>query len=261
MKTYSALEASEILKVSKRAIQKRCRADSVRKKDNKYLITQEHIDLWKEKIIYKKSLNKSEATNEPSSRTKSEQLRTNSERSRTSNERSHDSTQKQTFNSFLTNQPFKESSKLKEENASLREEIQELKERPSQIDIKPNERIEVFTNDEFVEFEKTLKEYKNLKKKAEDLVQQKVIDDRLINEFTIKDIDQNYENRYLKKDNKKLTTDIEKKEVRIDKLESRLDKMDDRLAELQGVLKTMANDLFTHTAIEAKKTDWKKDNK
>ena len=155
MKTYSCLEASEILKVSDRAIQKRCKAESVRKKNNKYLITKELIDQWKEKIVYK----------------------TNSPNERTSTERSEDGTHKQTFNSFLTNQPFTGSIKLKEENAALKLEIQELKEELSVYDIAENERLEVYTETAYAEFEKRLKEYpiqkqtiqedKNIKKELE----------------------------------------------------------------------------------------------
>lgn len=51
MKTYSTLEASEILKVSERAIQKRCKTEVIRKKSNRYVITQEHIDNWKTSIV------------------------------------------------------------------------------------------------------------------------------------------------------------------------------------------------------------------
>ena len=50
MKTYSVLEASEKLGVSTRAVQKRCKNAVVRKKDNKYLITDLLLEKWNEEI-------------------------------------------------------------------------------------------------------------------------------------------------------------------------------------------------------------------
>jgi len=48
MKTYSVNEASKILGIKPRAVQHRCKRDNIRKKSNKYLITDEIIALWKE---------------------------------------------------------------------------------------------------------------------------------------------------------------------------------------------------------------------
>lgn len=50
MNTYSPLEASIKLNISKRAVQKRCKKDNVRKKDNKYLITDLILDKWAKEI-------------------------------------------------------------------------------------------------------------------------------------------------------------------------------------------------------------------
>jgi len=47
--TYSTKEASEIIGIKERAIQTRCKLDNVRKKNNKYLITDSLIALWKQK--------------------------------------------------------------------------------------------------------------------------------------------------------------------------------------------------------------------
>ncbi len=46
MKTYSTKEAAEIVGIKERAVQYRCKRDNIRKKDNKYLITDEIISLW-----------------------------------------------------------------------------------------------------------------------------------------------------------------------------------------------------------------------
>jgi hypothetical protein len=50
MNTYSPLEASIKLNISKRAVQKRCKKDNVRKKDNKYEITDLILDRWAKEI-------------------------------------------------------------------------------------------------------------------------------------------------------------------------------------------------------------------
>ena len=55
MKTFSTTEASKILNVSRRAIQKRCKASKIWRKNNKYQITQDHIDNWEKEIVYKRS--------------------------------------------------------------------------------------------------------------------------------------------------------------------------------------------------------------
>ena len=43
---YSVYEASELLKISKRTVHRRCKKDNIRKKDNKYLITGKIINNW-----------------------------------------------------------------------------------------------------------------------------------------------------------------------------------------------------------------------
>lgn len=45
-KTYSTKEAAEKLGIKERAVQTRCKKDNVRKKDNKYLITDSVINSW-----------------------------------------------------------------------------------------------------------------------------------------------------------------------------------------------------------------------
>ena len=49
MNTYSVNEAAEIIGIKPRAVQHRCKRDNIRKKDNKYLITDEIISLWRTK--------------------------------------------------------------------------------------------------------------------------------------------------------------------------------------------------------------------
>lgn len=75
------------------------------------------------------------------------------------NESSFSSPEKQSFNSFLQNQPYKVNSKLKEENEALIIEVELLKAKLSEFDLKENERLEVFTETAYTEFEKRLREY------------------------------------------------------------------------------------------------------
>lgn len=128
MVTYSVLEASELLKISARAVQKRCKSEDVRKKDNKYLITDEIIEKWKTKI----------KSNEP---------QTNQ-----------------------TNEPIKEVRRnelnliksLEEQIVVLQYEKEELKEELQQYEIGENERLEVFTKENYLIFETRLREWQSL---------------------------------------------------------------------------------------------------
>lgn len=122
MKTYTVLEASKIIGVSTRAIQKKCSKEDIRKKSNRYLITDIHIENWKNK--------------------------------RTTNEL------KANLNEPRTNQ-------LDLEVESLKAEIRDLKEQLAEYDISQNERIEVFTNEDYAIFESRLKEWFTLQKELE----------------------------------------------------------------------------------------------
>jgi len=46
MKTYSVKEASELIGITERAVQLKCKKEKIRKKNNRYLITEEHITEW-----------------------------------------------------------------------------------------------------------------------------------------------------------------------------------------------------------------------
>lgn len=122
MQTYSVKEASEKLGISTRAIQKRCLKSKVRKGNNKYLITDEHIERWYAEI------NSNEPTNEHS--------------------------QSSSQNSL------EKIKALQDENNALKKEL-------SEYELKPNERIEVFTNEEYNLLQKRLQEWFTLQKEIE----------------------------------------------------------------------------------------------
>ena len=46
MKTYTVKEASELTNLTVRSIQYKCKSEDIRKKLNRYLITDEHIEKW-----------------------------------------------------------------------------------------------------------------------------------------------------------------------------------------------------------------------
>lgn len=46
MNTFTVKEASDLTKLTVRAIQYKCKEEKIRKKGNRYLITQTHIDKW-----------------------------------------------------------------------------------------------------------------------------------------------------------------------------------------------------------------------
>ena len=46
MKTYSVKEASELIGITERSVQLRCKKEDIRKKNNRYLITEQHILDW-----------------------------------------------------------------------------------------------------------------------------------------------------------------------------------------------------------------------
>ena len=64
MKTYSVKEASKLIGITERSIQIKCKKDNIRKKDNKYLITEKHINDWQTKSNETKSNEVSQTTNE-----------------------------------------------------------------------------------------------------------------------------------------------------------------------------------------------------
>jgi len=141
MKTYSVNEASEILGIKPRAVQHRCKRDNIRKKSNKYLITDEIIALWKEL----------EAEANAKINAKANAM-LNAMSNATSNERAQIDLQVQS---------------LELENEKLRKERDDLKAELLGYDVKDGERIEVFTDAEYEVLEQRLIEWQTLQKEIE----------------------------------------------------------------------------------------------
>lgn len=192
---YSVKEASEKLKISTRAVQKRCSKDDVRKKDNKYLITDEHIKKWTLEI----------QSNEPQTNQFNEPQKT-----------------------VRLNKQFDlEIEALKLENADLKEQL-------AGYEIEENERIEVFTNEEYQLFQTRLIEWRTQQKEIEH--QQELFDAKIL---TLEQSAEHYKNSYYyqRKQNEKLINMHEK---------------------LLDTIQLNSKEDFVKTVVDAKNTDWKK---
>ena len=134
MKTYSVKEASDILGIKPRAVQHRCKRDNIRKKSNKYLITDEIIALWKELKA----------------------------------------TQNANANAMLNAMPNANATQLdlqvqslQIENENLKHQVDDLRKELSRFDIEEGERMEVFTDAEYEALEERLIEWRTLQKEIE----------------------------------------------------------------------------------------------
>ena len=195
IKTYSTKETAEILGIKERAVQTRCKKDNIRKKDNKYLITDLIIADWKQK---------EEANAKPNANANANATQTQIE--------------------------------------DLEKEIAELKEELAGYEITENERLEVFTNEEYAKFEERLTQWR--------LQSQHIIDQQKDNEhqqelfnakvLTLEQSAEHYKNSYFyqRKQNERF----------IDMHEKLLDTI--QLSGKEGFIKSV---------VEAKKTDWDKE--
>jgi predicted transcriptional regulator len=118
MNTYSVKETANILGITERAVQKKCKLSKIRKKNNRYLINDNHLMLWRTKDELKERTNKI-------------------------------------------------GTQLDIELESLKSTINELRNELKRYEIAPNERIEVFTNDDYKLFERRLKEWQEQKVELE----------------------------------------------------------------------------------------------
>ena len=136
MKSYSVKEASNILGIKPRAVQHRCKRDNIRKKSNKYLITDEILDNWKQR----------DAETNAKANAKANANATQS------NERTQIDLQVQS---------------LQIENENLKKQVNDLRNELSRFDIEEGERMEVFTDAEYELLEERLTEWRTLQKEIE----------------------------------------------------------------------------------------------
>ena len=190
-KTYSTKETAEILGIKERAVQTRCKKDNIRKKDNKYLITDLIIADWKQK---------EEANAKPNANATQTQIE------------------------------------------DLKKELAELKEELSGYEITENERLEVFTNEEYAKFEERLTQWRLqsqhiIAQQKDNEHQQELFNAKVL---TLEQSAEHYKNSYFyqRKQNERF----------IDMHEKLLDTI--QLSGKEGFIKSV---------VEAKKTDWNKE--
>ena len=144
---YTIKEASEILGITVRSVQTRCKVREVNKRNGRYIITSYLLKLWKEDIDLKEGKTQSE--------TQSETQSANGTQDGT------ESLQKELDAALLA---YKTLVVINEE---LKLKINDLEDKLSVFDIAPNERIEVFTDKEYSIFQKRLTEWFSLQKDIE----------------------------------------------------------------------------------------------
>ena len=191
IKTYSTKETAEILGIKERAVQTRCKKDNIRKKDNKYLITDLIIADWKQK---------EEANAKPNANATQTQIE------------------------------------------DLKKELAELKEELSGYEITENERLEVFTNEEYAKFEERLTQWRLqsqhiIAQQKDNEHQQELFNAKVL---TLEQSAEHYKSSYFyqRKQNERF----------IDMHEKLLDTI--QLSGKEGFIKSV---------VEAKKTDWDKE--
>ena len=230
MVTYSVSEAADKLGISSRAVQKRCKKEEVRKKDNKYLITDLLLKKWNEEI--NSNVPTSVPTNVPTNHGTQDQ-------------------NNRPFIEYLQQQPFKPNNKIIEENKALKLEIKLLKAKLSEFDLKDNERIEIFTQTQYSEFEKRLKKYPEQQKVIKE---NKKIQLELSTKLEIKDVKIEHANESLKY--YKESIDFWKSQAEYkDKQSEKFLEMHSKLIES---VSNYSKASFIEATVKAKNTDWSK---
>jgi len=140
IKTYSTKETAKILGIKERAVQTRCKKDNIRKISNQYIITDVIIADWKQANATPNA--NANATEEVAQKVAQDKIKKLEEEIKT-------------YDVLL----YKYELEL-EELDKARVEIKELKEELSGYEITENERLEVFTNEEYAKFEERLTQWR-----------------------------------------------------------------------------------------------------
>jgi len=227
IKTYSTKETAEILGIKERAVQTRCKKDNIRKKNNKYLITDIIIADWKQK---------EEANAKPNANANAKQLDIEIEALKLEN-LSLKSKVIELQKEIKFEDEVSESLDYEYEMQikDLEKEITELKEELSTYEITENERIEVFTNEEYSLFQERLIEWRTQQKDSEH--QQELFDAKIL---TLEQSADHYKNSYYyqRKQNEKFINMHEK---------------------LLDTIQLNSKEGFVKTVVEAKNTNWTKE--
>jgi len=232
IKTYSTKETAEILGIKERAVQTRCKKDNIRKKDNKYLITDLIIADWKQK---------EESNAKPNANANATEEVAHAIAQKVAQDKIKKLEEEiKTYDVLL----YKYELEL-EELDKARVEIKELKEELSGYEITENERLEVFTNEEYAKFEERLTQWRLqsqhiIAQQKDNEHQQELFNAKVL---TLEQSEEHYKNSYFyqRKQNERF----------IDMHEKLLDTI--QLSGKENMIKTVK---------DAKNTDWtNKENK
>ena len=232
IKTYSTKETAEILGIKERAVQTRCKKDNIRKISNQYIITDVIIADWKQKEEANANANattnaKQEVAHAIAQKVAQDKIKKLEEEIKT-------------YDVLL----YKYELEL-EELDKARVEIKELKEELSGYEITENERLEVFTNEEYAKFEERLTQWRLqsqhiIAQQKDNEHQQELFNAKVL---TLEQSEEHYKNSYFyqRKQNERF----------IDMHEKLLDTI--QLSGKENMIKTVK---------DAKNTDWtNKENK
>ena len=227
IKTYSTKETAEILGIKERAVQTRCKKDNIRKKNNKYLITDIIIADWKQK---------EEANAKPNANANAKQLDIEIEALKLENlslkSKVIDLQKEIKFEDEVSESlDYEYEMQIKD----LEKEVTELKEELAIYEITENERIEVFTNEEYSLFQERLIEWRTQQKDSEH--QQELFDAKIL---TLEQSADHYKNSYYyqRKQNEKFINMHEK---------------------LLDTIQLNSKEGYIKTVVEAKNTNWSKE--
>ena len=227
IKTYSTKETAEILGIKERAVQTRCKKDNIRKKNNKYLITDIIIADWKQK---------EEANAKPNANANAKQLDIEIEALKLENlslkSKVIDLQKEIKFEDEVSESlDYEYEMQIKD----LEKEKAELKEQLAEYEIEENERIEVFTNEEYSLFQERLIEWRTQQKDSEH--QQELFDAKIL---TLEQSADHYKNSYYyqRKQNEKFINMHEK---------------------LLDTIQLNSKEGYIKTVVEAKNTNWSKE--
>ena len=223
IKTYSTKETAKILGIKERAVQTRCKNDNIRKKGNKYQITDIIIADWRQ------------SNAKPNANANAKQLDVEIEALKLEN-----------LSLKIKVVELEKEIRIEEEVSvsvdieydtqieDLKKEIAELKEELTTYEITENERIEVFTNEEYNKFQKRLIEWRTQQKDSEH--QQELFDTKIL---TLEQSADHYKNSYYyqRKQNERFINMHEK---------------------LLDTIQLNSKESMIKTVKDAKNTEWKK---
>lgn len=172
MKLYTPAEASKILGITTRSVQRRCLKVNIPRKNNQYQISEEVLNEWKKEVEERRK-QENEIRDSYTSKQKEEinvLVTKIADTTRHLNDVVKEVKELKYINENLKNVLLDTRKQLKESKKKENKQneiISVLREELQQYEVTDNERIEVFTNEEYSLFEQRLREWYSLQKDIE----------------------------------------------------------------------------------------------